>query len=699
MKWGEAQDTIWLVSHVYSKVLDGFSLARLAAEAGPSGCAFPAAARRGIGGERSATAGSVTACRPHDGGANGSETTAGAARDRTAPWTPALDPRLERSRASGSLLDPPPETTATGPRRCRHPSEGSQSSRKQIRGSRESHLDLGERGVDTPPARSTRSPAGGRGRRMEVAVVRAGGRGAVFPYALARAGCRIEFSTARADLGRVWRKRFGRVRTSSRRSESAGRRLDGPHRGSEGHDEGGPPPRANEPQPAPGAGHLPKGQCPQTNSADSRASRPKTTLGSTRTSRVEPSCRWPSIVEGGAAQEVVPSAPWPPVAPVAGSPPGRRAGRCVAASARVRVDLLAGVGIDVQRLGVPRVGLADQLLLEVDRREERFAQADSIDVLHRRAAVRRREVALQGGVQDLDDDLAGRLVQGVLRRLDVVVGHLPLRPGMQRLGEAIGEVAEDPDLALNADGLRVSGQVAFQMIGEHGLERAEHDLEGLTRDGLDAVREDGRQELARLGRDVVVAFRTPVHDGVQAAERAGDLLFQRQRVAAAGIGHELLEDARAGAEHRCRRAPPRRALRGPTHSAMARAHRRGPGLRASTGRKRHVTIRASRGHEPSPRGRRRAIRRLARIDELRARHGRASRSGAARPLSRTRQRRHHPRNGRTRPGEILLASHRSGGVAEWSKAAVLKTAVLERAPGVRIPSPPLPPAARGRSHC
>lgn len=30
-----------------------------------------------------------------------------------------------------------------------------------------------------------------------------------------------------------------------------------------------------------------------------------------------------------------------------------------------------------------------------------------------------------------------------------------------------------------------------------------------------------------------------------------------------------------------------------------------------------------------------------------------------------------------------------GGVAEWSKAAVLKTAVLARAPGVRIPSPPL----------
>jgi hypothetical protein len=30
-----------------------------------------------------------------------------------------------------------------------------------------------------------------------------------------------------------------------------------------------------------------------------------------------------------------------------------------------------------------------------------------------------------------------------------------------------------------------------------------------------------------------------------------------------------------------------------------------------------------------------------------------------------------------------------GGVAEWSKAAVLKTAELARVPGVRIPSPPL----------
>jgi hypothetical protein len=30
-----------------------------------------------------------------------------------------------------------------------------------------------------------------------------------------------------------------------------------------------------------------------------------------------------------------------------------------------------------------------------------------------------------------------------------------------------------------------------------------------------------------------------------------------------------------------------------------------------------------------------------------------------------------------------------GGVAEWSKAAVLKTAVPATVPGVRIPSPPL----------
>ena len=35
-----------------------------------------------------------------------------------------------------------------------------------------------------------------------------------------------------------------------------------------------------------------------------------------------------------------------------------------------------------------------------------------------------------------------------------------------------------------------------------------------------------------------------------------------------------------------------------------------------------------------------------------------------------------------------LQFRRPGGVAEWSKAAVLKTAVLARVPGVRIPSPP-----------
>lgn len=39
-------------------------------------------------------------------------------------------------------------------------------------------------------------------------------------------------------------------------------------------------------------------------------------------------------------------------------------------------------------------------------------------------------------------------------------------------------------------------------------------------------------------------------------------------------------------------------------------------------------------------------------------------------------------------GAKLAKVEVSGGVAEWSKAAVLKTAVLARVPGVRIPSPP-----------
>ena len=97
----------------------------------------------------------------------------------------------------------------------------------------------------------------------------------------------------------------------------------------------------------------------------------------------------------------------------------------------------------------------------------------------------------------------------------------PVGCGCERLGEAIGEVLRIPTSRSNADGLHGVGEVAFQMIAEHGLERPEHDLEGLIRDGLDAVREDGRQELARLGRDVVVALRTPVHDGVEAAELRG----------------------------------------------------------------------------------------------------------------------------------------------------------------------------------
>jgi len=38
---------------------------------------------------------------------------------------------------------------------------------------------------------------------------------------------------------------------------------------------------------------------------------------------------------------------------------------------------------------------------------------------------------------------------------------------------------------------------------------------------------------------------------------------------------------------------------------------------------------------------------------------------------------------------VAIGSQVTGGVAEWSKAAVLKTADLVRDPGVRIPSPPL----------
>jgi hypothetical protein len=41
-----------------------------------------------------------------------------------------------------------------------------------------------------------------------------------------------------------------------------------------------------------------------------------------------------------------------------------------------------------------------------------------------------------------------------------------------------------------------------------------------------------------------------------------------------------------------------------------------------------------------------------------------------------------------------FATPADGGVAEWSMAAVLKTAVLARVPGVRIPSPPPRPTVR-----
>ncbi len=131
-------------------------------------------------------------------------------------------------------------------------------------------------------------------------------------YALIRAGCRIEFPTARVIRAGV-EEEIGKVRASSRRSESARRRLDGPHRGSETTTKGGPPPRRYHPQPAPGTGHLPPGQCRRPRSS-------KTTVGSTRPSPVEPTCRWPSVIEGSAAQALVPSVPWPPLAPVAWSP-------------------------------------------------------------------------------------------------------------------------------------------------------------------------------------------------------------------------------------------------------------------------------------------------------------------------------------------------------------------------------------------
>jgi hypothetical protein len=50
-----------------------------------------------------------------------------------------------------------------------------------------------------------------------------------------------------------------------------------------------------------------------------------------------------------------------------------------------------------------------------------------------------------------------------------------------------------------------------------------------------------------------------------------------------------------------------------------------------------------------------------------------------------------PRAGGGTQGTAIKTDNKQilGGVAEWSKAAVLKTAELARVPGVRIPSPPL----------
>jgi hypothetical protein len=67
------------------------------------------------------------------------------------------------------------------------------------------------------------------------------------------------------------------------------------------------------------------------------------------------------------------------------------------------------------------------------------------------------------------------------------------------------------------------------------------------------------------------------------------------------------------------------------------------------------------------------------------------RSGRACHLRRLRhpKNRPSPQESPTRIRKNKLQFQTLGGVAEWSKAAVLKTAVLARVPGVRIPSPPL----------
>ncbi len=168
--------------------------------AGPAGCAFPVAARRGIGAGHSATAADVTTCRP--------TRAARAPRNRlqAQPGTGRRH-RIESRPPARTLASvriaprPHPDITAIGPRRCAHPPKRQPDlSKTNSRQPREPPRPR-KRGVDTPPARSARSRAGGRGRRIEVAAVQTRRRGAVFAYALIRAGCRIEFSTARVISG------------------------------------------------------------------------------------------------------------------------------------------------------------------------------------------------------------------------------------------------------------------------------------------------------------------------------------------------------------------------------------------------------------------------------------------------------------------------------------------------------------------
>ncbi len=94
-----------------------------------------------------------------------------------------LDPRLDRSRALESGLDPhrrPPRPVEKG---VDTPRKGSPSPRKQIRGSRESHLDLGD-GVSTRRRRGPR----GLGRGVEAAGLRS---------RLSKPGVETQFSCTR----------------------------------------------------------------------------------------------------------------------------------------------------------------------------------------------------------------------------------------------------------------------------------------------------------------------------------------------------------------------------------------------------------------------------------------------------------------------------------------------------------------------